>query len=459
MISTGYIHAQDDLWFFESNYHESMTFIDGVLGELAIRGMQGDTMRTLGVYTESQDEYYAESAADAVRKLGEKVIEIINRIKEFISSIIGKIRGMGIKHKALGKDFAKIEKSNPELAEKIKVSVASGDIDFATMRGISDYYKEVDKIMEDIKKNKIDPKSLRGRLEAAKKKLNEKKETIQTIAAVLGLVASATGIYWGYRKYQASRKQQETNFEQIEKEYENAIRKAETAKSYLEKLPEKDQPATRIGYIAKVLAEVEKTSNIELTKRMRFMEKYGTKFDNACKAVLNKLGKTSSYSAKKNAALGAELERLRAGQSENLRKMNRAAEAIEKGTTTASKAAQRSADLAKTIADTKNSETKAKLNESMLKTEDEKRIQNEELHIIKKANLEKEGERTVKQTRAAESQIHKNASAAFQNAKTQESIQSANKAKEWASYQQGDASDAQKTYWENKDAREANRHK
>ena len=459
MISTGYIHAQDDLWFLESTYHETMSFIDGVLGELSIRSMQGDTMRNLGVYTESQDEYYTEAAADAVRKLGEKVIEIINRIKEFISTMIGKIRGMGIKHKALGKDFAKIEKSNPELAEKIKVSVASGDIDFATMRGISDYYKEVDKIMEDIKKNKIDPKSLRGRLEAAKKKLNEKKETVQTIAAMLGLVTAATGIYWGYRKYQASRKQQETNFEQIEKEYENAIRKAELAKDYLEKLPEEARPATRVGYVATVLAEVERTSNIEMTKRMRFMEKYGTKFDNACKAILNKLGKTSGYSEKKSAALGSELNRLRAGKEENTRKMNRAAEAIERGTTTVNAAAKRSADLAKAIADADKSRSQAKLNESQLKSEDVRRAQNEELHGIRKANLQKEGQRTDAQTKAAKSQLHKNASGAIQNAKTQKSIQDANKAREWASYQQGDASEAQRNYWENKDAREANRNK
>ena len=452
MISTGYIHAQDDLWFFESNYHETMSFIDGVLGELSIRDMQGDTMRTLGVYTESQDGYYAESVADAVRKLGEKVIEIINRIKEFIQTAIGKIRGMGIKHKALGKDFAKIEKSNPELAEKIKVSVASGDIDFATMRGISDYYKEVDKIMDDIKKNKIDPKSLRGRLEAAKKKLNEKKETIQTVAAILGLVTAATGVYWGYRKYQASRKQQETNFEQIEKEYENAIQKVEKAKAYLEKLPDSEKPATRIGYMATVLAHVEQTSNVEMTKRMRFMEKYGTKFDHACKSVLNKLGKTSDYSAKKNAALGSELNRLRAGQTENLRKMNRAAEAIEKGTTTVAKAAQRSADLAKARADADSSRTKARLNAAQLLSEDLRRAQNEELHNIKKANLQKEGEKAAALAKSAKAQTLKNISEAKQNAKV-------NAAREWASLQQGDSFEAQKNYWTDKNEREKKRNK
>ena len=39
------------------------------------------------------------------------------------------------------------------------------------MTGISDYYKEIDKIVDDIEKNKLDPNSFKGRLERARKVL------------------------------------------------------------------------------------------------------------------------------------------------------------------------------------------------------------------------------------------------------------------------------------------------
>ena len=65
----------------------------------------------------------------------------------------------------------RIEAKNPELAGKIKVAITAGDINFSTMKGISDYYKEIDKIVDDIEKNKLDPNSFKGRLERARKVL------------------------------------------------------------------------------------------------------------------------------------------------------------------------------------------------------------------------------------------------------------------------------------------------
>jgi len=65
----------------------------------------------------------------------------------------------------------RIEAKNPELAGKIKVAIHAGDINFSTMKGIYDYYKEIDKIVDDIEKNKLDPNSFKGRLERARKVL------------------------------------------------------------------------------------------------------------------------------------------------------------------------------------------------------------------------------------------------------------------------------------------------
>lgn len=401
MISTGYIHACDDLWFIESAYQENMSFIGSIFDDLTIRSMQRNTMKDLGVYTESQDECFTESVADAVRKVGEKVIEIVERIKQFVKDVIGKIRGAKIKHKALGKDMDALEKSNPELAEKVKVAVASGDIDFATMRGISDYYKEIDKIMADIEKNKVDPKSLRGRLDAAKKKLNENQETVKSIAAILGLATAATGLYWGYRKYQQSKATFEADTEKqsmlLEKKADHIKRELDRLNS----LPEDKRPATKIGYLATVCAEVDRTGEIEITKRTRFIEKFGMKFDNACKAVLKKAGKTSSYSDKKKAELTAESKRLDSVRSNRERVMNNSAESIERGKTTKYMKDKRDADLDKARSEKTKAEREAELASARTANEHKKHEQMDELHVKQVARVNEETAKFTAEKNAA----------------------------------------------------------
>ena len=397
MISTGYIHACDDLWFIESAYQENISFIDGILGELAIRSMQKDTMKDLGVYTESQDEYFAESVADAVRKVGEKVIEIVERMKQFVKDVIAKIRGMKIKHKALGKDMDKLEKSNPELAEKVKVAVASGDIDFATMRGISDYYKEIDKIMDDIEKNKVDPKSLRGRLDAAKKKLNENQETVKSIAAILGLATAATGLYWGYRKYQKSKMEFDTDTEKQSILLEKKADRIKRELDRLNSLPENERPVTKIGYLATVSAEVDRVGELEISKRTRFIEKFGLKFDNACRSMLKRAGKTSSYSDKKKSELAAESKRLDSVRSTKERIMNNSAESLERGKTTKSQIEKRSVDIENTRSATIKNNADAELSRQKTATEHKKREQMDELHVKQVALINEETEKNKAQ--------------------------------------------------------------
>lgn len=449
MISTGYIHAQDDLWFFESNYHESMTFIDGVLGELAIRGMQGDTMRNLGVYTESQDEYYAESAADAVRKLGEKVIEIINRIKEFIKTITGKIRGIGIKHKALGKDFAKIEKENPELAEKIKIGIASGDIDFATMRGISDYYKEIDKIVADIEKNKVDPKSLRGRLDAAKKKLNENQETVKSIAAALGLVVSAVGLFVTARQITMAIQKHNTNCQTQTALHTAAKDKLEKKLQMYQKA--KNPPASVFGELAMVASDVERTGGMELTKRMKFVEKLGTKMDNAIKAVYNKLGKTPNYAKKQQDKLQRKINK-ESQKLAGIQRMSKAVNEMQENSKSDAEKARDALDAAEKL-------SKKTLNDQQVEESKLRMRQSEEIHGKKMENLQKEGQKIDAQTNAAKSQVLKNASEATQNRKTQETQRTVNESRDWANIKQGESFESQKQYWDDKNEREKNRKK
>ncbi len=169
VISKDFIYGTGS--FYESGYMQNIKDINRIMEDYDTRVIQQTILTGFGIFTEAQDDSFIESTVNTVRKLGEKILEIIAKLKQFISDCAANLRGATIKRQALGKDMIRIEAKNPELAGKIKVAIHAGDINFSTMKGISDYYKEIDKIVDDIEKNKLDPNSFKGRLERARKVL------------------------------------------------------------------------------------------------------------------------------------------------------------------------------------------------------------------------------------------------------------------------------------------------
>lgn len=289
VISKDFIYGVTD--YYESAYLQNLRDIDRIMQDYEARLAQKNILTGFGMFAESYDDAFMEAAiVDAVKKLGEKIIEIIKKFKQFISDCVGRIRGTKLKRQALGKDMTRLEAKNPELAAKVKVAINAGDINFATMKGISEYYKEIDKILDDIENNKVDPKSFKGRLERAKKCIINNKETVTAIGAFLGVVSTGSIIYINWSKHHRTIEQENAEMQNVIRESTKRLERTQKYIDRLQSLPPDKQPHTILGYYANVVNDIDYTSKLQITGREKFMNKVAAKMDNAIGKIFNKLG-------------------------------------------------------------------------------------------------------------------------------------------------------------------------
>lgn len=301
VISKDFIYGTES--FYESGYAQNINDINRIIEDYDIREAQQNILTGFGMFAEAQDDSFIESAVTTVRKLGETILQIIAKLKEFISDCVANLRGVTIKRQALGKDMIRIEAKNPELAGKIKVAITAGDINFSTMKGISDYYKEIDKIVDDIEKNKLDPKSFKGRLERAKRILVSNKETITTISSVIGIVSTISTLAINWSHHQSLVRKEKGQIEELTKQSMLVLDRTERLAKKLQSLPPEKQPVTSMGFYAKIVAEVDKETRIQLSEREKLIAKLTGKMDNTIKKVFHVIGIKSSYSERKGEQL------------------------------------------------------------------------------------------------------------------------------------------------------------
>ena len=301
VISKDFIYGTES--FYESGYVQNINDINRIIEDYDIREAQQNILTGFGMFAEAQDDSFIESAVNTVRKLGETILQIIAKLKEFISDCVANLRGVTIKRQALGKDMIRIEAKNPELAGKIKVAITAGDINFSTMKGISDYYKEIDKIVDDIEKNKLDPKSFKGRVERAKRILVSNKETITTISSVIGIVSTISTLAINWSHHQSLVRKEKGQIEELTKQSMLVLDRTERLAKKLQSLPPEKQPVTSMGFYAKIVAEVDKETRIQLSEREKLIAKLTGKMDNTIKKVFHVIGIKSSYSERKGKQL------------------------------------------------------------------------------------------------------------------------------------------------------------
>ena len=282
MINTDFVHAVDDIYLIESAYEKDMNDIGKIMTDFSIAEIRKNDMEMLGIYTESGDEFYQEAAADAVRNLGDKIISMIETIKEFINSTIQKIKSRHWKNKDFDAKMAEIQKTRPEIADKVKAAVSSGDLDFNNFKDISDFYKNIDGVLDELDKGKVDPKSLKGRLQGFKKKLEESDKAIKAVAGVVGIAGTVSTIYFNYKKYKKSK------IEDTLGESEKIAALADKELAKLEKMNKKlkeqskngdIQAASKQGILAEITASINRETQLQVTKRQKLHDKIMSQLD------------------------------------------------------------------------------------------------------------------------------------------------------------------------------------
>lgn len=295
MIDIDYIHAMDIDEVVERCFHQRKMIIDEYYGECAAAETQIRDLKMFGALTEEKEEYFEESVGDAVRKVGELILTIIEKLKDTVKDSIQFIKSKSWVNKDTDKKLALIEKRDPKAVDKLKVAINKGDLDLNSFKDLNDFFRNMEGIMDEIDKRTVDPKSIRAKIQKAKDKLDKNANTISTVAKALGIVTAAGTFYISYRNYKANSFQRDhqatidkctTIIERMEKE-NHAIREMQNRIT-----PAEHFPQHLFALKAEVFAEIEKRATANLRKRTKLMLKIARGFD----GLANRLTGTGSTS-------------------------------------------------------------------------------------------------------------------------------------------------------------------
>lgn len=267
MIRKDYIHSMDGIDITKQNYSETMSFIESCLMDIKLLGVEKSNLMLFDEYTVESEQYISEGVSSAIKKLGDKIIEIIRRCKEFIKKKFGELKDLKWRMSSDEKKIDAAIAKNPELADEIKIAISEGNIKISDIKDIKTFYEEVDNIMKEMKKDQIDPKSLKGRLERAKKKLIASEKPIKTVLAIAG---SAAGLYLTYHQIKQARIKNDTYCEDVMKTGDAMLDKLKTQGIALKNI--KADPnnlyASRISIEAQLAAEVERCNGHNVSAAM-----------------------------------------------------------------------------------------------------------------------------------------------------------------------------------------------
>lgn len=278
MIDTSYVQALQEQNEIQRVYEESVNEINAITNPIRIAAMRREQEMELGIFTESGDDLYMESVKTAVTALGDKIIELLQRLKDFITGIPDKIKNASWNKADVDKKMDMIKKDDPKRYEAMKVYVDKGMLDFNTFKSMKDFYAGFDDLMDELEKKDADEKTLRGKFEKFKKSLVKNKDAIATTAAVLGLVATGTTIALNYKKFRNESDRALSN---------EASRQADQANRMYARMDKASKILAKDGVkgtmkmtiLANTEVEVERRLNANVSKISTLKANLYTKFD------------------------------------------------------------------------------------------------------------------------------------------------------------------------------------
>lgn len=149
-----------------------------------------------GVLTVEKQENIGKEKTNILAKIGQAVKSIIKKIHDFCDSCMNKVKDLVFSFKSSEKKMNKLIKEHPELSkEKIQFLCDEGGLDFNDFKSFSQMDKAFDELLEAAKDPKVDEKSMKGKFNKFKKKVDNDKSSLQTAAKVAGAATTVIGLY------------------------------------------------------------------------------------------------------------------------------------------------------------------------------------------------------------------------------------------------------------------------
>ena len=156
----------------------------------------------MGELENSQTAILEAEGQNFIKKIGQTLISLFESFVKFVDSIVQKLKDFNFRLKSNEKKMNSLVKNHPELTkEKIQILADEGGLDFSDFKSLAELDKEFFKIVEMSKKTDVKPDSLKGKWEAAKKKLNMQDSTVKTITTVATAATATISLALAIKKF------------------------------------------------------------------------------------------------------------------------------------------------------------------------------------------------------------------------------------------------------------------
>ena len=173
----------------------------------------------MGELENSQTAILEAEGQNFIKKIGQTIISLFESFVKFVDSIVEKFKNFNFRLKSNEKKINSLVKKHPELTkEKIQLLADEGGLDFSDFKSLAELDKEFFKIVEMSKKADVSPDSLKGKWEAAKKKLNMQDSTVKTIATVASAATAVISLAVAIKKFKGD----------VAKSHRDALKSKET---------------------------------------------------------------------------------------------------------------------------------------------------------------------------------------------------------------------------------------
>ena len=156
----------------------------------------------MGELENSQTAILEAEGQNFIKKIGQTLISLFESFVKFVDSIVEKLKDFKFRLKSNEKKMNYLVKNHPELTkEKIQILADEGGLDFSDFKSLAELDKEFFQIVEMSKKADVSPDSLKGKWEAAKKKLNMQDSTVKTVATVASAATAVISLVVAIKKF------------------------------------------------------------------------------------------------------------------------------------------------------------------------------------------------------------------------------------------------------------------
>lgn len=136
---------------------------------------------------------YGEKKKNFFQKIGEAIITIFEKVRATIQSAIDKVKEIAFGSKSDLQKLDTLIKKHPELKDEVVCAFNSGALDMKDIKSLKELDAAFEEVMRMSKEKDIDPNTLKGKWEKAKKKFQEDEKTwnVSKIANVTKTVLTA----------------------------------------------------------------------------------------------------------------------------------------------------------------------------------------------------------------------------------------------------------------------------